>query len=128
MKNSFQKYSKQFSENLFWIKIKKFTRAAGVKVCYTALLLYYTFRRKETPKWAKKIIVGALGYFLSPIDAIPDLTPFLGYTDDLSVLAFALSAIAFCVNQEVKDKAQATIKRWFKDVDPDDLKAIDGRI
>jgi len=128
MKDPFQKYKHFFTENLFWIKIKKFTRAAGVKVSYSALLLYYTYRRKETPKWAKKIIIGALGYFVSPIDAIPDLTPFLGYTDDLSVMAFALTTLAFFVNQEVKDKAQTTLKRWFKEVHPDDLKAIDDRI
>jgi uncharacterized membrane protein YkvA (DUF1232 family) len=128
MKDPFQKYKHFFSENLFWIKLKKFTRSAGVRVSYSALLLYYTYRRKETPKWAKKIIVGALGYFLSPIDAIPDLTPFLGYTDDLSIMAFALTTLAFFVNQEVKDNALLTLKRWFKEVRPEDLKAINDRI
>lgn len=128
MKNPFQKYNQFFSENLFWIKIKKFTRAAGVQVVYAALLLFYTFRRKETPPWAKKIIIGALGYFLSPIDAIPDLTPFLGYTDDLSILAFALSTIAFFVNKEVKENAQITLKRWFKEVNPEDLEMINKRL
>ena len=128
MKDPFQRYKHFFSENLFWIKLKKFTRAAGVQVSYSALLLYYTYRRKETPKWAKKIIVGALGYFLSPIDVIPDLTPFLGYTDDLSVMAFALTTLALFVNQEVKDNAQKTLKRWFNEVHPNDLIAIDDRL
>ncbi len=128
MNDPFQKYKHFFSENLFWIKLKKFTRAAGVQVSYSALLLFYTYRRKETPTWAKKIIVGALGYFLSPIDVIPDLTPFLGYTDDLSIMAFALSTLAFFVNQEVKDNAETALKRWFKEVNSDDLKAINDRI
>ena len=105
MKNPFQEYNKQFSENLFWIKVKKMVRSAGVKVVYSALLLFYTYRRRETPKWAKKVIIGALGYFISPIDAIPDLTPFLGYTDDLSVLAFALSTLAFFINNEVSSSS-----------------------
>ena len=128
MKNPFQKYSKSFSDNLFWIKLKKFARAAGIKVVYSALLLFYTYRREETPGWAKKIIIGVLGYFLSPIDAIPDLTPFVGYTDDLSMLAFALSALAFYVNKEVKGDAQRTLSRWFDKVDPDELEAIHKRI
>jgi len=128
MKNPFQKYNQFFSENLFWIKLKKFTRAAGAQVVYAALLLFYTFRKKETPHWAKKIIIGALGYFLSPIDAIPDLTPFLGYTDDLSILAFALSTIAFCVDKEVIEKAHTTLKRWFKEVNPEDLEMINKRL
>ncbi len=128
MKNPFQKYSKAFSENLFWIKIKKFARAAGIKVVYAALLLFYTYRRQETPAWAKKIIIGVLGYFLSPIDAIPDLTPFVGYTDDLSMLAFALSALAFYINEEVKQNAQLTLSKWFDKVDPEELESIHKRI
>jgi len=44
------------------------------------------------------------------------------------VLAFALSALAFFVNQEVKDNAQATLNRWFKNVDPSELDAIHDRL
>jgi len=128
MKNPFQEYNKQFSENLFWIKVKKMARSAGVKVVYSALLLFYTYRRRETPKWAKKVIIGALGYFISPIDAIPDLTPFLGYTDDLSVLAFALSTLAFFINKEVKENARRTLNKWFKNVDPSEIAAVDKRL
>jgi len=128
MKNPFQEYNKQFSENLFWIKVKKMARSAGVKVVYSALLLFYTYRRRETPKWAKKVIIGALGYFISPIDAIPDLTPFLGYTDDLSVLAFALSTLAFFINKEVKESARRTLNKWFKNVDPSEIAAVDKRL
>lgn len=128
MKNPFQKYKAFFSENLFWIKLKKFATSAGVNVVYVALLLFYTLRRKETPPWAKKIIIGALGYLISPIDALPDLTPFLGYTDDLSVLLFALSSIAFCVNEDIKSKAKSTLNKWFKNADPVQLKKIDDRL
>ena len=128
MKNPFKKYSKVFSENLFWISIKKFARAMGVKVVYAALLLFYTYRRKDTPAWAKKIIIGVLGYFLSPIDAIPDLTPFVGYTDDLSMLAFALSALAFYINKEVKENAYKTLQKFFGKVNPEELEVIHKRL
>jgi len=128
MKNLFQKYNKHFSENLFWIKVKKVAHSAGIKVVYSALLLYYTYRRKETPKWAKRVIIGALGYLISPIDAIPDLAPFLGYTDDLSVLVFALSTLAFFVNKEVKHNAQTTLNRWFKNINTAEIEAIDNRL
>jgi len=50
--------------------------------------------------------VGALGYLLTPIDTIPDLTPFLGYTDDLGILSYALVMIAAYINDEVRQKAQ----------------------
>ena len=65
---------------------------------------------------------------MSPIDAIPDLTPFVGYTDDLSMLAFALSALAFYVNAEVKANAQQTLSNWFDKVDPDELESIHKRL
>ncbi|PEO50494.1 hypothetical protein CN563_02685 [Bacillus sp. AFS026049] len=51
--------------------MKKFGKKAGVKVVYVALLLFYTLQKPTTPVWAKTVIVGALGYFILPIDLIP---------------------------------------------------------
>jgi uncharacterized membrane protein YkvA (DUF1232 family) len=42
-------------------------------------------------KWYRKsIVVAALIYFLTPIDAIPDFTPFFGFLDDIGVIAFTI--------------------------------------
>lgn len=73
---------------------------------YSALLLYYAFRRSELPAWPRTIIIGALGYLINPIDTIPDLTPILGYTDDLGILSYALVLIAAYINDDVRQKAQ----------------------
>lgn len=35
----------------------------------------------------------ALLYFISPVDLIPDVTPFLGYVDDVRVLTYALGTL-----------------------------------
>jgi uncharacterized membrane protein YkvA (DUF1232 family) len=44
--------------------------------------------------WASILLVlGTVIYFVNPIDAIPDFLPFMGLTDDLSVIAFALSRV-----------------------------------
>ena len=64
----------------------------------------------DTPVWAKGIIIGALGYFISPVDAIPDIVPVVGYTDDLGALAIALAAIA----AHIKDEHVAKAKRLSK--------------
>ena len=48
---------------------------AGKEVIEKALILYYCLQDDDTPAWAKTTIIGALGYFISPIDAIPDLVP-----------------------------------------------------
>lgn len=37
--------------------------------------------------WPRKtVVVASLLYFISPIDAIPDLAPFVGYLDDFGVI------------------------------------------
>lgn len=42
-------------------------------------------------KWYRKsIVIAALIYFLTPIDAIPDFTPFFGFLDDMGVIAFTI--------------------------------------
>jgi len=122
------KFKKEFSESKFWSKLNKFAKKAGVKVVYTALLMFYAYRKKSTPTWAKNIILGCLGYLLSPIDAIPDLTPLIGFTDDLGVLAFGLTTIAFCIDKEVKQSAKQKINKWFGKVDENEFKEVDNKL
>ncbi|MEZ4957710.1 MAG: YkvA family protein [Saprospiraceae bacterium] len=128
MKNPFKKYGDIFSENSLLSKIKQYFRDAGIKVVYSALLLYYAFTRKETPLWAKNIIIGVLGYFISPIDALPDLTPIIGYTDDLGVLSFGLVTLACYINTEVRSKAKGKLKDWFGEYDEKELEEVDAQL
>ena len=69
-----------------------------------------------------------LGYFLAPIDAIPDLSPIIGYTDDIGVLSFGLVTIAAYVNKEVRDQARGRLKNWFGEYDPKQLEPVDEKI
>jgi len=107
-------YSAQFSEESFWDKLKNFAIKAGKEVIEKALALYYCLQDKDTPVWAKTVIVGALGYFISPIDAIPDALPVVGFSDDLGVLVLALASVAAHIKEEHKKKAQEAIKQWFE--------------
>lgn len=100
----------------------------GVKVTYSALLLFYAYNRSETPKWAKNIIIGSLAYLLSPIDSIPDLTPFIGFTDDFGVLSFGLVTIACYIDEDVRFAAKTKINKLFKTVDEEDLLAVDAQL
>lgn len=106
-------YSDQYSDDSFWDKVKNFAKAAGEQVLEPALKLYYAAKDKDTPTWAKGAIYGALGYFISPIDAIPDMTPFVGYADDLGVLALAVTVVAANIKPEHAEKAKETLKQWF---------------
>lgn len=128
MKNPFRPYIDKFSESQFWNKLQHYAHKAGIKTAYSALLLFFAYRRRDTPLWAKNIILGALGYFLTPIDAIPDLTPVLGYTDDLGVLAFGLVTIAAYIDDQVRENARKQLGKWFGDYDPTELEEVDAQL
>ena len=75
----------------------------------------------------KLSIAAALGYFILPTDAIFDLAPLIGYSDDLGVLLFALSQISTIITPEVKDKARAKLHDWFGEVDPEELQDVENK-
>ncbi|NNE30220.1 MAG: DUF1232 domain-containing protein [Saprospiraceae bacterium] len=122
MKDLFQK---KYTEEGMWQKIGNFAKAAGIKVIHAVLLLFYAYKREETPTWAKNIVLGTLGYFIAPIDALPDLTPLIGFTDDLGVLSFGLVTIAAYINEEVKLNARNKLSDWFGPVEEDALLEIE---
>lgn len=129
MKNPFKKYGDEYSESKLSEKLKNFAQQAGMKVVYSVMLLFYAYKRKETPMWARNVIFGVLGYFIAPIDALPDLTPLIGYTDDIGVLSFGLVTIACYINDDVRIKARKKVKKWFGDAfDLAELKEIDDKI
>jgi len=106
-------FQKDYSDNNFWDKVKTYARVAGEGVLTPALKLYYSAQDSDTPVWAKGTIYGALGYLISPIDAIPDIVPIVGYSDDLGVLVAALAAVAFHIKEEHVAKTKETMKQWF---------------
>jgi uncharacterized membrane protein YkvA (DUF1232 family) len=115
-----QDYSQSWSEQGFWDKLRVYARAAGREVVEKALWLYYASQEEKAPAWAKATIVASLGYFIAPLDAIVDLTPVVGYADDLGVLALAVAAVATYINDDVRAKAAVKIERWFgSDTDED---------
>jgi uncharacterized membrane protein YkvA (DUF1232 family) len=112
-KNTDNKFEQEYSEKGFWDKIKNYARVAGESVLEPALRLFYAAQDDDTPAWAKSVVYAALGYFITPLDAIPDLTPLAGYSDDLGVLVAAVAAIAAHIKVEHKEKARETMGRWF---------------
>ena len=106
-------YAKDYSESGFWEKTQKFAITAGREVVETAIQLYYTMQSSNTPTWAKTVIIGALGYFISPIDAIPDIVPVVGYADDLGVLTLAAATVVAHISDDVKAKAAMQVEKWF---------------
>lgn len=119
-------YTEVYSESGYWKKLKGYAAKAGREVVERSLQLYYAAQAEGTPRWAKTVIYGALGYFISVIDAVPDITPIVGYTDDLGVLVAALAAVAMYVTPEVKTQAQHKTTAWFGPVaQAEDIPAAD---
>ncbi|MFZ3000814.1 MAG: YkvA family protein [Undibacterium umbellatum] len=106
-------HSEAYSESGFWDKLKQYAQVAGSEVIEKVLCLYYAAQRPETPAWAKTVIFGALGYFIFPLDAVPDVLPALGYGDDLGVIAGALVTVSLYITDEVKQSARDRMTAWF---------------
>ena len=107
-----KKYQKEYSDESFWDKVKNFAKKAGCEVIEKAIMLYYVAKDDDTPMTVKALIFGALGYFISPLDAIPDITPVVGFSDDLGVLAATISLVIASIKEEHKKKAKERIKEW----------------
>lgn len=123
-----ERFKKYYSEETFTEKLKKYAKTAGIQVVYAALLLYFLMKDEKVPFKTKLTIAGALGYFILPTDAIPDLAPLIGFSDDLGVLIFALSQISIHITPEIKDKARKQLQHWFKQVDETELDALHEKI
>ena len=115
-----REYEKQYSEEKFWDKVKNVAKKAGIKVIYLALRLYYAVSALPIEK--KAIVFGGLGYFILPVDLIPDAIPALGFTDDAAVLFAIYTAIKSELNEESEIKAKDKLKEWFDEYDEEEIK------
>lgn len=106
------KYSQSYSEEGLWEKIEKFASKAGREVIYNALKLYYALALGKATPAQIAAIVGALGYFISPVDGVPDFLPG-GLLDDGSVLTLAVTTLACCSDPSVVAAAKAKVSEWF---------------
>lgn len=107
-------------EQSLWEKLAGSALKAGESLVEKVLILYYAARDERTPTWARTAIWGAIAYFVAPIDGIPDLTPLLGYSDDVGIIAGALATVAAYIRPSHKEKAKASLKRWFGKAEAED--------
>lgn len=107
-----------YSAPRLWRTLRKAAVSAGRKTLLTALTLFYCLQDRDTPTWAKGVIVGALGYLVLPADLIPDIIPGAGFGDDWGALVAALGTVAAYVKDEHKNKAAAQVDRLLGSEDP----------
>ncbi len=92
-------------------RFRTLAKRAGAKMVYAALILYYTLESDKVALKDKAMIIGALGYLISPLDVIPDAIPIAGLSDDLAVLLFVLHKVWGDVSEDAKQKAQDKLEQ-----------------
>ncbi|MCS6852303.1 MAG: YkvA family protein [Gemmataceae bacterium] len=102
-----------YSEEGFWGKLRSSALRAGRELVRMALCLYYVMIDPKTPLWAKTTIAGALGYFILPIDAVPDFLPVVGYSDDLGAMMAVWTSIQSFCGDKHRRRADEKLREWF---------------
>lgn len=106
-------YHKHFDKNValkLLVKLRKSTRnkpkliAGTTGAIVTALgSLISALDNPTTPNHMKALIIGAIGYIIFPLDLIPDITPLVGYTDDLASVASIVAGVAAYTNFSLEE-------------------------
>lgn len=117
------------SDKNFIDKVASLAAQAGKEVVKYVLILFYAAQHPDVPIKAKMLIPAALAYFILPLDAIPDVLPGVGYSDDLGVLIAAVGAIMGIITDpnaknSIMKSTKQMMKKWFGDDEDDSASPI----
>ena len=76
--------------------------------------MFYCLFEPSVPAHVKATIVGALSYFIAPIDLIPDVAPMIGLSDDIIAIASAYAMAQIYATPQVREKAQNKVDEIFR--------------
>lgn len=113
MDKKYLPYQRHYSPSNLWNKLADVAKKAGRKVVYYVLVLYYVAQDPNVPTKVKLQIYGTLGYFILPLDLIPDLTPGIGYSDDLAALMWCFKLVKDYTTPEIEAKVEAKLNEFF---------------
>jgi uncharacterized membrane protein YkvA (DUF1232 family) len=100
-------------ERKFWDKLRKYIRR--VPFVDDLIAAYYCAFDPATPLHVKAVLLGALAYFIMPVDVVPDVLTWIGFTDDAAVLYAALRTIAPHIQDRHRQQARVAIDRLAGD-------------
>ncbi|MDE6077230.1 MAG: DUF1232 domain-containing protein [Muribaculaceae bacterium] len=123
-KDNLTKYAGFYNPTALFEKIKQFAKKAGEKTVYLVLILYYATFDKALPVKDRLMVVAALGYFILPLDFLPDALPG-GFVDDAGALFYVVKHIWGNLSDETFRKAKQKLSEWFDDVDESALKVVE---
>ena len=117
-----KKQEKNYSDEGFWSEVKKYAVKLGVKPLYKVFLFYYSIQKASFLD--KVIIIGSLGYLISPLDIILDTIPIIGFVDDFAALMFAYSRVKNNIDDEVSQKSKDKLSFLLGDYDESIIKDL----
>lgn len=115
----YAEYSANYSESDFEDKIRSFGKKLGGKICGEFFFLRDLVKDKNSPLYTTKkqllpIIIGVLGYFILPVDVIPDFIPVAGLSDDALALATVIKLLSGKEFEPFRTKAKEEVNNLFK--------------
>lgn len=114
-----ESFGSEYSEQGLKEKLSKIARKAGIKMAYAVLVAFYAVQSDALSFKEKARLYGALGYFILPVDLIPDAILGMGYSDDLAALVYVLHTVSSNITPEVKQRAREKLCLWFDNVNID---------
>ena len=91
----------------FWPKFRRF--AARLPFAEDLLTAYFCAFDRDTPRRVQLALIGALAYFVLPFDFVPDMLPFIGFTDDAAVLATAIRLVSAHIGPQHRKAARRVL-------------------
>jgi uncharacterized membrane protein YkvA (DUF1232 family) len=93
----------------FWRKLRQLV--SQLPFAEDLVTAHYCAFDRETPGHVRAALIGALAYFVLPTDAVPDVLPLIGYTDDAAVLAVAFRLVTSNITPDHREAARRTLER-----------------
>jgi uncharacterized membrane protein YkvA (DUF1232 family) len=91
----------------FWATFRKAAR--HIPFAEDLVAAYYCAFDPATPMRVRAVLIGALAYFVLPLDAIPDFIAGLGFTDDVTVLLAAIAMVGAHISPAHRAAARAAL-------------------
>ena len=107
-----ENFRSEYSEQGLRDKLTRIARKAGAKVVYAVLVAYYAVQSDALSFSDKAKLYGALGYFILPVDLIPDTILAMGYTDDMAALLYVLRTVSTNPRDKAQSRAETARVVW----------------
>jgi uncharacterized membrane protein YkvA (DUF1232 family) len=93
-----------------WRRLRRLIR--HIPLIDRTLAAYYCARDPETPLYARGALFFAIGYFIMPLDLIPDFIPFVAHIDDCAIMLLALRLVAHRITPTHEEHARRRLESW----------------